>query len=68
MTAIEIAKSAQSCLLCFERRHTCCHRSIVAEAMADREDFRLRHLGVRTGFASERNRPYELVNGTCTVG
>ena len=68
IAAIEIAKSAQACLLCFERQHACCHRSIVAEAMAGREKFRVRHLGVRAGLASERDRPYERVAGACAIG
>lgn len=31
LTLMEIAKSAPTCLLCFERDPTSCHRSIVAE-------------------------------------
>ena len=68
INAVEIAKSARACLLCFERQHTCCHRSIVAEAMVERDRFRVRHLGVRAGLAIERDRLYERVTGACAVG
>jgi len=53
--AVDIASRARATLLCFERDHACCHRTIVAEAMADREPFKVRHLGVRRGLATERN-------------
>lgn len=62
--AVEIAQSARACLLCYERQHACCHRSIVAEAMAEREEFGVRHIGIRAGLASERNRPHELISGS----
>ena len=53
--AIEIASRFRACLLCFERDHACCHRSIVAEAMAGREALKVHHLGVRHGLAKEWN-------------
>ena len=49
--AIEIAMTSPSCLLCFERDFTCCHRAIVAECMLEHSDLKIRHLGVRKGLA-----------------
>jgi len=51
--AVDIASRARATLLCFERDPACCHRTIVAAAMADRAPFEVRHLGVRRGLASE---------------
>ena len=51
--AISIASGERVCLLCFERDHSGCHRAIVAEEMAGREAFQIRHLGVRHGLAKE---------------
>jgi len=42
--AVEITSGVRACLLCFERDHSGCHRAIVAEEMADREAFQIRHL------------------------
>jgi uncharacterized protein (DUF488 family) len=64
--AVEIASRSRACLLCFERNHACCHRSIVAEAMADCESLNVRHLGVRHGLAKERN--YSGVGSAYAVG
>lgn len=44
-TAVDIATRSRAALLCFERDHACCHRTIVAEAMAGRKPFKVRHLG-----------------------
>ncbi|NKB43292.1 MAG: DUF488 family protein [Alphaproteobacteria bacterium] len=49
--AVNIAKEFRSSLLCYERDHSGCHRSIVAEAMASHVPFRIEHLGVRTELA-----------------
>jgi uncharacterized protein (DUF488 family) len=38
------ASDAPSCLMCFERDYVDCHRNIVAIALAERRDFRVRHL------------------------
>lgn len=51
--AVEIASRSRACLLCFERDHACCHRSIVAEAMAGRKTLKVHHLGVRHGLAKD---------------
>lgn len=51
--ALDITARARACLLCFERDHSGCHRSIVAEEMANREAVHIRHIGVRHGLAEE---------------
>ncbi|MDJ0686135.1 MAG: DUF488 domain-containing protein [Alphaproteobacteria bacterium] len=53
---IELTSSVRGCLLCYERDHKHCHRSIVAEEMVKRNPIDIRHLGVRHGLASEANR------------
>ena len=47
--AIGIAAAVRTCLLCFERDAATCHRAIVAQEMANRGAFRIRHLIVRHG-------------------
>jgi uncharacterized protein (DUF488 family) len=45
----ELAKDTSGlkiCLTCFERDHTCCHRSIVAERLAQLTGRKIRHLEV----------------------
>lgn len=49
--ATEIARRSKTCLLCFERDHAFCHRTIVADVIAKRADLKIRHLGVREGLA-----------------
>ncbi len=44
-------RAGGACLLCFERCHTDCHRSIVADALSQRVDIDLSHIGVRHGIA-----------------
>lgn len=51
--ALDIVSAARTCLLCFERDHSLCHRAIVAEEMASRESLQIRHIGVRQGLAEE---------------
>ena len=58
-TAIDIAKEARACLLCYERDPKNCHRSLVAERMCDLADFRVSHLGVREGLADGTKRPLQ---------
>lgn len=67
-SAIEIARSARACLLCFERNHACCHRLIVAEAMAERGQFDLQHLGVRAGLAVETDGEHEHAARAFAIG
>ena len=60
--ALEVTSNARACLLCFERDHSGCHRSIVAQEMANRKAFEIRHLGVTHGLA-EKARYGNLENG-----
>jgi uncharacterized protein (DUF488 family) len=45
--AAQIAEDGPSCLLCYEADWQICHRRRVAEIIADRHGFTLRHLAVR---------------------
>ena len=47
--AAEIAGAAPSCLLCYEADWQICHRSRIAEILAHRHGFLLRHLTVSGG-------------------
>jgi uncharacterized protein (DUF488 family) len=49
--AINLSLEGPSCLLCYERDPKDCHRLIVAALMAEHENFKLNHLGVRAGLA-----------------
>jgi uncharacterized protein (DUF488 family) len=55
--AASLVAEGGACLMCYERDHTACHRSIVAVAISARVQVQatIRHLGVRTGRASHRN-------------
>lgn len=52
-SAQQLIAGSVACLLCYERSHENCHRTIVAEALKDRVDIELRHLGVRKGLAAQ---------------
>lgn len=61
-TASRIASETASCLLCFEREHEHCHRTIVAEALSKKAGFAIRHLRVskdaimqRKGYDQRKN-------------
>ena len=56
---LDAASSKMTCLLCFERDHTHCHRCIVADEMARRGGFRLIHIGVRTGLKAQMGKGCE---------
>ena len=43
-SATDLARSQRVCLLCFERDHAACHRSIVASMIAARTGQPIRHL------------------------
>lgn len=45
-TAIELAQSAISCLMCYERKPEECHRSIVAEAIVSETKQMVKPIGV----------------------
>lgn len=50
---IPVAIEGGACLLCFERCHKECHRSMVADEILKRTDLGIRHIGVRKGLAGE---------------
>lgn len=50
----EIALDETSILLCYERSHKDCHRSIVATELERRGEFTVQHVGVRKDAAKER--------------
>jgi uncharacterized protein (DUF488 family) len=45
LQAAEIAEAAPSCLLCYEADWRVCHRRRIAEILAERRGFGIRHLG-----------------------
>ena len=49
--AAETAEAAPSCLLCYEADWQICHRRRVAEILAGRRGFTVRHLTVTTGLS-----------------
>jgi len=51
--AAEIAEAASSCLLCYEADWRVCHRRRIAEILARRHGFEVRHLTVRNCGTSE---------------
>ena len=54
-TAVQIAGKSRSCLLCFERDPSDCHRTIIAKEITKLETAKIEHLGVRKGLAEEKN-------------
>lgn len=50
--AAEIARSARTVLLCYERNPKECHRSLVVEHLQRRVSFGVRHLGVQKSSSS----------------
>jgi uncharacterized protein (DUF488 family) len=50
---VELAERRNICLMCFERDHKCCHRSILIEEMRKLCNFEVRNLGVPKGFYCE---------------
>lgn len=50
--AVASAEAMVSCLLCFERSPTNCHRTIVATAMAEDGRFHVKHVGVQEKIAT----------------
>jgi uncharacterized protein (DUF488 family) len=53
--ATQLAGEMPSCLLCFERAHPSCHRSIVAKAIHEKASFAISHLKVRKDAVSHCN-------------
>lgn len=52
--ASDIAAAAPSCLLCYEADWRLCHRSRIAEILAQRHGFALCHLSVSQGIPAQR--------------
>lgn len=52
-TLVPVVSGGGVCLLCFERHHVDCHRSIVADELVGMAKVKLRHLGVKHGIAAE---------------
>lgn len=50
-TAARLATEGGACLMCYERDHAACHRTIVAEALSDMFPATILHLGVCVGRA-----------------
>lgn len=49
--AANLVATASTCLLCYERDPTVCHRTLVADALIERIDAKINHLGVRQGIS-----------------
>lgn len=55
----ELARLAESsiiCLLCFERDHLSCHRSIVSAALAEVGNFDVKHISLEAGVGTSSGR------------
>ncbi|MFS3137652.1 DUF488 family protein [Gluconacetobacter sacchari] len=52
-TAAILAAEGGACLLCFERDHRTCHRTIVAQALSKIVPLTIRNLGVSAGLAKQ---------------
>ena len=50
--AASLAVKGGVCLMCYERDHAVCHRTLVAEAIRASVQVRIRHIGVRSGLAA----------------
>ncbi len=55
--AIKLATSHTACLLCFERNHEHCHRTIGASAIAKVTNQSVRPIGIPKGIAASCNYP-----------
>ena len=50
--AASLVAKGGACLMCYERDHTSCHRSIVATAISATIPITIRHIGVSAGIAA----------------
>ena len=50
---LPVVSAGGACLLCFERCHSVCHRSIVADELCRLAELQLSHIGVRRGIARQ---------------
>lgn len=53
-TAASLVAEGGACLMCFERDHLACHRTIVAQALSGTIPVTTHHLSVSNGFANSR--------------
>lgn len=53
---ISIAIEGGACLLCFERCHKDCHRTMVTDEIENRTEFSIKHIGVQHGLAGGHDR------------
>ncbi len=53
--AVELVSQGGACLMCYERDHSTCHRTIVAQAISDIFSVSIRHIGVRPVRANNHN-------------
>ena len=51
---VDLAKTQNVCLMCYERDHTTCHRKIVSDQLESILGVRTRHLGVQGGEPSKQ--------------
>jgi uncharacterized protein (DUF488 family) len=49
--AVDMAHEKVSCLMCYERDHKTCHRSMVASEIVLRSKVEIKHIGVREGIS-----------------
>lgn len=52
-SVISVATEGGACLLCFEKYHKECHRTIVADEIGKRAGVSIKHIGVRHGLAGD---------------
>ncbi len=49
--AVNMVEEKTSCLMCYERDHKTCHRSMVASEIVLRSKVEIKHIGVREGIS-----------------
>lgn len=64
----QLATESTVCLLCFERDHTCCHRSMIADALRETGRFQIKNIGIRTGLVKLQEAKRVAVAGSRAVG
>lgn len=68
VSAAALAREKRSALLCFEREHTVCHRSIVADALRLSYGFKVHHLEVQAGSVAAHGDNRRKSHCTCEGG
>jgi len=59
-TAVSLVEAGGACLMCYERDHSACHRTIVAQAISASLPTQIHHLSVRAGLGSRSQRPRQM--------